>query len=415
MYGKEWVIVGPRGGTPEHPAWFLNLQAAEMGCAVAMHRVGIAHISGVYGQSKDESLGLSWLQRAAKAGCAEASFFLGWFYDRDNKDLQLSADWHRLGAAQGNRGSMRVLGINLLNGEGVEADEEEGLLWLNRSAVMGDKYAQFHVGRRLFNADDTADRPRGLGWLTMAADNGHEYAAWRVAIAYRDGEICPADPVKSNRYCEIAARAGYPEAQGQLGLNYWYGAGVEKNLDEAYKWVSICAFQGEVHGLYLLGLMTDQGLACVADAKEALRFYRQSAEKGGTAAMRQIGDCYYFGHGVERDIAQAVIWYQQAAAKGNAKAMTDLGWLLHEGEGVMTNYEEAAVWFTRAAELDEPRAMYLLALLYQNGDGVEESEEICRRWMGRAAMLDYKPAKDWIEEHLPKAPQWLEQLVNPNE
>ena len=29
MYGKEWVIVGSRGGTPEHPAWFLNLQAAE--------------------------------------------------------------------------------------------------------------------------------------------------------------------------------------------------------------------------------------------------------------------------------------------------------------------------------------------------------------------------------------------------
>jgi len=65
--------------------------------------------------------------------------------------------------------------------------------------------------------------------------------------------------------------------------------------------------------------------------------------------------------------------------------------------------------------LDDSRAMYLLALMYENGDGVEESEETCRRWMGRSAMLDYKPAKEWIEKHLPKAPDWLEQLVNPNE
>ena len=28
MYGKEWVIVGSRGGTPEHPSWYLNLKAA---------------------------------------------------------------------------------------------------------------------------------------------------------------------------------------------------------------------------------------------------------------------------------------------------------------------------------------------------------------------------------------------------
>jgi deazaflavin-dependent oxidoreductase (nitroreductase family) len=28
MYGKEWVIIGSRGGTVEHPAWYLNLKAA---------------------------------------------------------------------------------------------------------------------------------------------------------------------------------------------------------------------------------------------------------------------------------------------------------------------------------------------------------------------------------------------------
>ena len=116
-----------------------------------------------------------------------------------------------------------------------------------------------------------------------------------------------------------------------------------------------------------------------------------------------------------QDYAEAVIWYKKAAAKGHAKAMTDLGWMLREGEGVMTNYEEAIAWLTKAATLEEPRSMYLLALMHENGDGVPESEELCRRWMSRAAMLDYEPAKDWMKARLPKAPQWLEQLVNQNE
>ena len=75
------------------------------------------------------------------------------------------------------------------------------------------------------------------------------------------------------------------------------------------------------------------------------------------------------------------------------------------------NYEEALKWFTRAAEQEDPRGMYMLALMYSNGDGVEASELLTRRWMSRAAMLGYAPATEWIEKNLPKAPNWLEQLV----
>lgn len=29
VYGGEWVVVASKGGAPDHPAWFLNLQAQE--------------------------------------------------------------------------------------------------------------------------------------------------------------------------------------------------------------------------------------------------------------------------------------------------------------------------------------------------------------------------------------------------
>jgi len=28
LYGDEWVVIGSKGGAPEHPAWYLNLVAA---------------------------------------------------------------------------------------------------------------------------------------------------------------------------------------------------------------------------------------------------------------------------------------------------------------------------------------------------------------------------------------------------
>lgn len=390
----------------------LYLRAAEMGLPIALHRVGVTHLRGDGGRPADEGLGVSWLARAAKAGCGNAAYLLGWFYERDpQKNLELSREWHGLGATLGHASAMRVYGIDLLVGCGGDVDEPLAFTWLYRAAVLGDQYARFRIGHYLMTLDDPSRHPLGLEWLKLAADDGHDYSAWRVSLAYRDGKIFDKDPQRSFYYCEIAARAGYPEAQGQLGLNYWYGNGVAQDYAQAYKWVNLCALQGESRGLYLLGIMTERGLGCTANPQEAFALYQQAAAKGDLDAVNLVAECYWYGECVEKDPAEAILWFKRAADQGHAKSMTDLGCILHDGDGVLTNYEESLKWFSQAAERDDPRAMYMMAIQYYNGDGVDENEELCRRWMSRSAMLDYAPAKRWIDDHLPKAPQWLEQLL----
>lgn len=390
----------------------LYLQAAEMGLPIALHRVGKAHYLGDLGQTEDKSLAISWLQRAARAGESEASVILGQHYDRsETEDEALAHEWRLLGAQQGSVFCMRVIGFHYLMDGEFGSDKEKAYYWLDRAAVQGDNKAQYLIGQNIYTRSEPPNPTLGLDWLKLSADCGNDYAAWRVTVAYRDGVGCEKSESIAHRYCEIAAKGGYPEAQGQLGLNYLYASGVERDDTQAYKWVNLCALQGDATGLHLLGLFKDEGIGCEKNEEEAFELFREASAKGNIDAARQLGECYYYGHGVEKDLAQAAVWYRHAAKQGQKKAMTDLGWILYEGEGVLVNYEEAFKWFTRAAEQDDPRGMYMLAMMYLKGDGVEASELLTRRWMSRAAMLGYAPATEWIEEHLPKVPNWLEQLV----
>lgn len=390
----------------------LYMRAAELGLPYAIYRIGTAHFVGHFGQQEDVGLGLSWLQRAARAGSAEASKLLGWHYEQKaSDDAALSLEWQLLGAQQGNPACMRAVGLKHHTGIVSEPDQQLADLWIKRAAVLGDSHAQYWIAQRFMRSEERRHHPRGLSWMVLAADNSHEYAAWRAAVAFRDGVGCKPNSQRSTHFCKIAANAGQAEAQGQLGLNYLYGAGVEKDYDQAFRWINLCALQGEAFGMFLLGLLFDQGLGCEKNEQEAFRLFKTAADKGDLDAMHKLGDCYLCGHpAVTKDPGTAAIWYRKAAAKGHAKSMTDLGYILTQGEGVRTNYQEAYNWFCKAADLNERGAMYQLAFLYGNGDGVDQDEEVSRRWMARSAALGYQPAIKWIDENLPKAPQWLEQL-----
>jgi S1-C subfamily serine protease len=66
-----------------------------------------------------------------------------------------------------------------------------------------------------------------------------------------------------------------------------------------------------------------KGKAALAAKKysEAMRWFRQSAEKGNNDAMVRLGVMYANGWGVEQDFTEALRWYRQAAERGNLQAM----------------------------------------------------------------------------------------------
>ncbi|MDR2869322.1 MAG: hypothetical protein LBV04_02625, partial [Deferribacteraceae bacterium] len=148
---------------------------------------------------------------------------------------------------------------------------------------------------------------------------------------------------------QAPARAGYADAQCNLGLCYQHGHGVEQNEALAVRW------------------------------------FRKAVEQGHDMAQCNLGTCYQHGQGVEKDEAEAVRWYHKAAEQNNSIAQCNLGICYQNGYGVEKDETEAVDWFCKAAEQDNALAQRKLGDCYKHGEGIEKDEVEAMRWYRKAA------------------------------
>lgn len=129
-------------------------------------------------------------------------------------------------------------------------------------------------------------------------------------------------------------------SEEQLSALYKKGADYldQNNLREALKCFLVVAEQtGEKHTEYVVGsiyydLASDDG-DNYDTYREAVKWFRKSADQGNPTAQYCLGLCYYDGRGVDYNRTEAAKWYRKAADQGFADAMYDLGGMYYKGEG----------------------------------------------------------------------------------
>ena len=68
------------------------------------------------------------------------------------------------------------------------------------------------------------------------------------------------------------------------------------------------------------------------------------------------------GQGVPQDDKEAVKWYRLSAEQGYAEAQFNLGFMYDNGEGVPQDYKEAVKWYRLSAEQGNALGQYNLGL-----------------------------------------------------
>jgi hypothetical protein len=111
------------------------------------------------------------------------------------------------------------------------------------------------------------------------------------------------------------------------------------------------------------------------------------------AARNFLGSMYEDGVVVSRDYVEAVKWYRQAAERGVAEAQVNLGFMYAEGRGVSRDYGEAMKWYRQAARQGAAKAQLNIAIMYQNGWGVAEDDAEALKWTRKAARQGYADAQ----------------------
>jgi TPR repeat protein len=391
-------------------------QSIELGCAFAMARLASYYRNGTGGKPKDADQAEAWIIRSAHAGIAESNFMIGSAFEHGigrQVQPQIAVQWYREGAAQLEPRSMAALGVMMLYGVGVEQDCQKGKDLLLKASLLGDSSAQRRLAQELLWATEMQqDHVNGYRWLKLAADGGNLKACENLYYVYMQGRGTDKDPENALFYVRQAAIEGLPDAQWQLAVAHWFdGDGIEENHDETFKWLSICAIQGDARGICFLGHAYLEGIGCDPDPQEAARLYAESAKLGYAPAIQALGRCYFSGEGVAKDPAKGMMLLRDAANRGESRAMTDIGLALANGEHVLTNFEEAMKWFLRAADQGDRNAMYYIGRMYEEGDGVEQNHEEARRWTAMAAAKGHQRALLWIQEHTPEKPEWLTEMI----
>ena len=118
-----------------------------------------------------------------------------------------------------------------------------------------------------------------------------------------------------------AGEKGYRPAQYRIGLLYWLGTGVEKDVKEAVRWMRMSAEQGFVPAsshlstIYMFGLEDFE-----IDNVEAVHWLRVGAENGHADSQYTYGQFVRQGQGVPQDECEALEWFRKAEAQGNTSA-----------------------------------------------------------------------------------------------
>lgn len=106
--------------------------------------------------------------------------------------------------------------------------------------------------------------------------------------------------------------------------------------------------------------------------------------------QNEVGLCYWYGHIVPLDYKEAVKWYRASAEKKYKTAEFNLYVCYSKGTGVEIDWEEAMCWLCEAAEHNEARAQLILAESYYYGNGVAQNYQYAALWFKKSYSNAFK-------------------------
>jgi len=121
---------------------------------------------------------------------------------------------------------------------------------LQAAADKGVECAEFELGRCYHIGKGTEkNQDQAIKWMTRAAEHGNPEYQYELGKYYdylfgRDEENSQDMAKKAAKYYLRAARQGHPLAQRFVSQCYRLGRGVEKDLQEAEKWLLLAKQQG---------------------------------------------------------------------------------------------------------------------------------------------------------------------------
>jgi TPR repeat protein len=319
---------------------------------------------------------------ASGKGHSISQYNLGIMYEFGNginQDKNEAFRLYKLAAGHGHREAQYSVGYCYDGGIGVQQDPYEAARWYESAAKQGHHEAQFNLGN-LCKAGRgiKKDLRAAMKWYQLAADGG--IAVDKTMLNLINMELAATGTGRRKRGAEAnslkeLAESGCAQAQAKYAYSLLKikGRGVQKNQEQAVRWYTAAAEQGNSIAQYNLAILYGNGIVVAKNVNEAFRLYKLAAEQGDENAQYNLAICYRDAIGTLRDEKLATDWCTAAAKQGHALAQTNLAICYWEGQSVDKDFHQAIEWFYAAAAQGQPQALVNLGRAYYNSGRFEEA------------------------------------------
>lgn len=271
-------------------------------------------------------------------------------------------------------------------------------------AKQGKVDAQFVLGRCYeYGEGVRKNKAAAVSWYRKAAEEGFAPAQYCLGVCFEYGWGVGQNQTEAASWYLKAAQQDYIPAQSQLGYEYFYGKEGEEDKTKTIlllRKAAVPSSEFEIRcyidkARLCLGNCYFYGYGVEQNFEEAVKWYETvSPHILSGWRMKQIADCYYHGRLINKDLKRAVIWYERAARDGDLEAQYQLGRCYENGEGGDKDDNEAIQWYRKAAGHGYAQAQYGLAIRYYYGNGIKQINHAkAIEWLRRSAEQEYAPAQ----------------------
>lgn len=324
------------------------LEKAEAGDEAAMYKAAEMLYVG-YGTLQDRKEALRWFRESAKAAYVPAMLKLMQFYNDGElvkKNLTLSMSWGKKAAATGEPEGQYALAKAYIYGEPEIQDTDKGLKLLVDMVQQGDAAAEDmiqEVHRKMRKAKESFDQ----GIRNPSTASGY----YEMGMYCKEGDGYHRYLKEAAEYFRKAAEKEHIQAQYQLALAYYTGAGVKKDEAESIRWLEKAAAKSHKEAGELLAELREKQR--IKQEKTEFKNHLRQAEKGDAYAQSKVAGMYLRGTGVKKDIKKGIEWYEKASEMDEGYAARQLAKLYAEGDIIPADPERAAYWRMVGGILDD--------------------------------------------------------------
>lgn len=156
---------------------------------------------------------------------------------------------------------------------------------------------------------------------------------------------------------------------------YFYGKGIAKDKQKAFKYFKESADMGNASAQYMLHYfyLRDEQFK---NYELGRKYLEKSAEQGDVRAQKLLAKCYIGSFDFVEDDVKFAFWMRKAAEQNDAEAQRILGEAyieLENEKALPKSYPDAIEWLEKACINGDVEAAVLLAEVYSTVDGYKDT------------------------------------------